>query len=315
MLRHFSKLRSLHKEQRAIVLALIVVLFWGTVSTAFKIGLRTLNPPQLIFIASITTLVILFFLIAVTGKLSLFRFVSYKQLLYSVLLGAVNPFLYYTVLFKAYSLLPAQVAQPINMIWPIVLVLLSIPLLNHKIGWKSGAALVVSFAGVVIISSQGNLSNLKNANLIGVLLCICSAFLWSIFWILNVKSKLDELIKLFINFLSGSILLALYLSFFSTFKMPLNESFVAGIYIGIFEIGVSFVLWMKALSLTTHSARIANLTYIGPFLALIPVHFILGEKIYITTFVGLFFIISGILFQQTEKNTNTNEENIFNKAL
>ncbi len=303
MLRHFSKLRSLQKEQRAIVLASIVVLFWGTVSTAFKIGLRTLNPPQLIFIASITTLVILFFLIAVSGKLSLFRFVSRKQLLYRILLGAVNPFLYYIVLFKAYSLLPAQVAQPINMIWPIVLVLLSIPLLKHKIGWKSGVALVVSFAGVVMISSQGNLSNLKNADLTGVLLCICSAFLWSIFWILNVKSKLDELIKLFINFLSGSILLALYLSFFSTFKMPFNESFAAGIYIGIFEIGVSFVLWMKALSLTAHSARIANLTYIGPFLALIPVHFILGEKIYITTIVGLFFIISGILFQQTEKNS------------
>lgn len=303
MFRHFSKLRSLQKEQRAIVLASIVVLFWGTVSTAFKIGLRTLNPPQLIFIASITTLVILFFLIAVSGKLSLFRFVSRKQLLYSILLGVVNPFLYYIVLFKAYSLLPAQVAQPINMIWPIVLVLLSIPLLKHKIGWKSGVALVVSFAGVVMISSQGNLSNLKNADLTGVLLCICSAFLWSIFWILNVKSKLDELIKLFINFLSGSILLALYLSFFSTFKMPFNESFVAGIYIGIFEIGVSFVLWMKALSLTAHSARIANLTYIGPFLALIPVHFILGEKIYITTIVGLFFIISGILFQQTEKNS------------
>jgi drug/metabolite transporter (DMT)-like permease len=303
MFRHFSKIRSLPNEQRAIVLASIVVLFWGTVSTAFKIGLRTLNPAQLIFIASVTTLLVLFFLIIFSGKLLLFKLLTLRQFASSALLGIVNPFLYYLVLFKAYTFLPAQVAQPINMIWPIVLVLLSIPILKHKIGWKSGVALLISFGGVVVISSQGNLSNLKSANLTGVLLCICSAFLWSIYWILNVRSKLDELIKLFINFLFGCIFLAVYISFFSTFEMPLNQSFVAGIYIGIFEIGVSFVLWMKAMSLTKHSARIANLTYIGPFLSLIPVHFILGEKIYITTVVGLFFIISGILFQQTEKNS------------
>ena len=297
----FSRIEKLPDEQKAIALASIVVLFWGTVSTAFKIGLRTLNPAQLIFIASITTLVVLFLLIVGSRKLYLFRTLSFRSFLASALLGALNPFLYYIILFSAYSLLPAQVAQPINMTWPIVLVLLSIPILKHKIGWKSGVALLISFSGVVVISSQGNLSNLKSANFTGIALCLCSALLWSVFWILNVKNKLDELIKLFINFLSGSLLLALYLFFFSSFKISFDASFAAGIYIGIFEIGVSFVLWMKALSLTKHSARIANLTYIGPFLSLIPVHFILGEKIYVTTIVGLFFIISGILFQQTEK--------------
>lgn len=297
----FSKIGKLPDEQKAFALASIVVLFWGTVSTAFKIGLRTLNPAQLIFIASITTLVVLFLLIVGSRKLFLFRELSFKSLISSILLGVLNPFLYYIILFSGYSLLPAQVAQPINMTWPIVLVLLSIPMLKHKIGWKSGVALLVSFAGVVVISSQGNLSNLKNVNFAGVILCICSAFLWSVYWILNVRNKLDELIKLFINFLSGSLLLALYLFFFSSFEISFDESFAAGVYIGIFEIGVSFVLWMKALSLTKHSARIANLTYIGPFLSLIPVHFILGEKIYVTTIVGLFCIISGILFQQTEK--------------
>jgi drug/metabolite transporter (DMT)-like permease len=76
----------------------------------------------------------------------------------------------------------------------------------------------------------------------------------------------------------------------------------AGIYIGIFETGISFVFWMKAMSLTSNSAKIANLIYLAPFLSLVFIHFILGEKIFITTILGLFFIISAILFQQTEKN-------------
>ena len=36
-------------------------------------------------------------------------------------MGLLNPVAYYLILFKAYTILPAQVAQPLNMIWPIVL--------------------------------------------------------------------------------------------------------------------------------------------------------------------------------------------------
>ena len=40
--------------------------------------------------------------------------------------------LYYLILLKAYQLLPAQVAQPLNMIWPVILVFLSVPILKQK---------------------------------------------------------------------------------------------------------------------------------------------------------------------------------------
>ena len=49
----------------------------------------------------------------------------------------------------AYSLLPAQVAQPLNFIWPITLVLLSIPILKQKLKLKSLFALMLSFVGVI----------------------------------------------------------------------------------------------------------------------------------------------------------------------
>ena len=134
------------------------------------------------------------------------------------------------------------------------------------------------------------------------MICIGSAFIWSTYWIFNLKSKVDEMIGLFLNFLFGFIYLTIYILIFSTFDFPFSKSLLAGIYIGIFETGISFVLWMKALSLTSNSAKIANLIYLAPFLSLVFIHFILGEKIFITTILGLFFIISGILFQQTEKN-------------
>jgi len=296
-----------HDNKRAITFALITILFWSTVATAFKIGLVDLDPMQLIFIATATSVVLLFAIILFSGKLSIIKTITTKQLMHHALMGLLNPVAYYIILFKAYSLLPAQVAQPINMLWPIVLVVLSVIILGKKINWKSWLALAISFFGVIIISSQGDFSNFEKVNSTGIILCIVSSFVWSFYWIFNSKNTIkDQVMGLFLNFLFGLIFLTLLIPVFSSFQITLSSSLWAGIYIGIFETGISFVLWMKALSLSSNSAKIANLIYLAPFLSLVFIHFILGEAIYGTTILGLFFIISGILFQQTHK-TKMNE--------
>jgi drug/metabolite transporter (DMT)-like permease len=297
-----SRETNTNNEKKALKYALITVLFWSTVATAFKIGLIVFDPPQLIFIATATTLIVIFVLIVCSGKLGLFRIINLKQFLLHAVMGLLSPFAYYLLIFKAYSILPAQVAQPINMVWPIVLSLMAVPLLKQKIGWKSFVALLISLLGVIIISSQGKISNISGLNPVGIILCIGSAFVWSTYWIFNIKSKIDDLIGLFLNSFFGLIYLSIYISLFSAFDFPLSKSLAAGIWIGIFETGISFVFWMKAMSLTSNSARIANLIYLIPFISLVFIHFIIGEKIFSTTIIGLFFIISAILFQQTEKN-------------
>ncbi|MFA9390721.1 MAG: DMT family transporter [Prolixibacteraceae bacterium] len=299
---------SLHKpskknnEQKATIYALLTVLFWSSVATAFKIGLRAQAPEQLIFIASVTTVIVLFIILIISGKLKLLKQLSLKSIGLAAILGFLNPFVYYIILFKAYALLPAQVAQPINMIWPVVLVLMSVPLLKQKLEWKHVLALLISFFGVFLISSQGDFFSLGKSNPVGIALGLSSAIVWSLYWIFNVRSKEDIVIKLFISFVFGTIYLLIYLPLFSTLKLEINQSFYAGIYIGLFEIGFSFIFWMKALSLTSHNARVANLIYIVPFISLIFIHFILKEQIFITTIIGIILIISGILFQQTYKS-------------
>ena len=68
-----------------------------------------------------------------TGKFNALRSFHRKDILFSALMGLLNPVAYYLILFKAYTILPAQVAQPLNMVWPIVLVLLSMPILGQRI--------------------------------------------------------------------------------------------------------------------------------------------------------------------------------------
>jgi len=283
---------------KAYIYALLSVLLWSTVATAFKLGLTILSPLYLILLASIFSLLVFFVVILIQGKTRELFTVSMAGLGKSALLGAINPFGYYLILFKAYSLLPAQVAQPLNMIWPITLALLSAPLLKQKITVRNMVAILISFVGVVFISSQGSLTGLANTNPTGAMLAIGSSVIWSLFWILSVLDKRDEIFKLFWNFAFGIVYLFLTALLFTDFELPNPKGIPAAIYIGLFELGITYILWMKAMQLSENNAKMGNLTFLSPFLSLIFIHFILGETIFVTTFIGLAFIISGIWYQQ-----------------
>jgi len=290
----------MNRIPKASFYALFSVLLWSTVATAFKLGLQQLSPLYLILTSSVFSLVIFFVVICIQGKIRELFTVSLSGLGKSALMGALNPFGYYLILFQAYSLLPAQVAQPLNMIWPITLALLSVPLLKQKITFRNIIAILISFIGVIFISSQGSLAGMRNTNLTGALLAIGSSIIWSLFWILSVMDKRDEIFKLFWNFVFGLVYLLLFAILFTDFSWPDPKGIPAAIYIGMFELGITYILWMKAMHLSENNAKTGNLIFLSPFISLVFIHFILGEAIFATTFIGLALIISGIWFQQKQ---------------
>lgn len=286
------------KSDKSLLYALMAVLIWSTVATAFKLGLKELHYSQLIFIAAGISTIFLFVYLLVTGQVSQLKNTTKKDLLNSAITGALNPFGYYLILFKAYSLLPAQLAQPLNMIWPITLALLSVPMLGQKIGWRHFAAMGISFAGIVVLSSQGGIEGFRNTNGFGVFLAVGSSIFWALYWILNVKDHRSEAVKLFMSFVFGFIYLLIVLPFFSGFQFPKGTSLWAAIYIGFFEVGITYLLWMKAMQLSTNNAKTGSLIFIAPFISLIFISYFLKETIFVTTILGLLLIIAGIVWQQ-----------------
>ncbi len=289
----------MEQQKQAYVYAVSAVLLWSTVASAFKISLRYLDYLQLLFYASIVSMVVLFIILVIQNKLQLLSQYSTKEYFHSALLGLLNPFLYYIILFKAYSLLPAQEAQPLNYTWSIALALLSIPLLKQRIKPVSFLALIISYFGVFIISTHGNIGVLKFSNLYGVLLALGSAVIWALFWIFNIRDKRDEITKLFLNFLFGFIFISLAMLLSSRLRIIPSPAGIAGAtYVGLFEMGSTFVFWLKALKLSRTTAQVGNMIYLSPFISLVLIHFVVGEKVLLSTLIGLIFIISGIMLQQ-----------------
>ncbi len=287
-------------QRKAYLYAIVVVLIWSTVASAFKISLQYLDFIQLLFFASSVSLFVLFIALVSQGKLTLLKTYSKKDYLLSGLLGFLNPCLYYAVLFKAYSLLPAQEAQPLNQTWAIVLALLSIIVLRQRITLKNIIALVISFVGVVIISTHGHVFSLKFSNVAGAILALASAFIWALFWLYNLKDQRDVVTKLFLNFLFGTLFIIIIVLVTKVSLKPTLTGFAGAAYVGVFEMGITFVLWFNALRLSKTTAQVSNMIYLVPFLSLLIIHFAIGEKILTSTIIGLIFIVAGILLQKSK---------------
>jgi len=284
--------------QKAYLYALGAVLMWSSVATAFKLTLANTSFIAMLCISSLFSLLLLFFIILYNKKLTLLKTYlknSYKRVL---ILGFINPFAYYLVLFKAYELLPAQEAQAINYTWALMLAYLSVIFLNQTLLRSDIIAGLFCYFGVLIIATKGNLFSLQFESLEGLALAVLSTFLWSVYWIFNTKSKSDVEITLFSNTLIGAILVLILFIFTKEYNSLSFKGVLGSLYIGAFEMRVAFLLWQKALSQATNTSKIANLIFLSPPISLIFISTVLKERILFSTLIALIFIFSGLIIQQ-----------------
>lgn len=287
------------ENRKAILFACIAVLSWSTVATAFKKSLQYLSHFELVLVACVTSLIIFTLLMTFQKKWHLLKDLKAKEWGYFALLGLLNPVAYYLVLFKSYDLLPAQVAQPINYAWPIVLVVLLAVFTRQPIPPKKYIGMAVSLGGVALISLGGGQALGASLPISGLLLAASSAVLWATYWVVNNKNKerFDASLAFFMTFLFGSI----YMTAGALFKgVDLNTvpGLLWGSYVGAFEMGIPFIFFGLAMRKTDNPALINQLTYLSPFMSLFFIAMILGEKIVPTTFIGLALIVIGIVFNE-----------------
>jgi drug/metabolite transporter (DMT)-like permease len=274
------------------------VALWSTVATAFELGLRDLQPAALLAGANLVAVVTLFLIAAGLGRLGALRDLRAADCRRALLLGALNPALYYLVLFEAYDRLPGQVAQPLNYTWAMTLSLLAVPVLGHRLRAGELGAMVIAWAGVAVIASGGRLDRLVADDPIGIALALGSTLIWASYWLLAARDRREPVTGLLLNF---------------CFALPLTIGFAAAtgaglratplalgaiLWIGVAEMGASFVLWLLAMQRARSTAGISTLIFLSPFLSLVLLSTLAGEAIRPATLYGLALIVLGLLLQR-----------------
>lgn len=290
-------------QRSAYYYGLAAIGGWSTAATAFKIGLGHATIEQLLLLSATTSWVVLAIVVVAQGKLRQLLGTSPKQFGQALILGLLNPVLYYATLFAGYGLLPAQEALAINYSWPIMLMLMAVPLRNHRLQLGEVVAAIVCYGGVLVIATRGDLLSLNFTRPLGVVLLLLGTLIWAGYWLLNTRltdtsRNMDPVVALFVNF-SSVLPLLLGWQAVRGFDLVLNwQGYAAALWIGLFEMGLTFVWWLMAMRLTASTARISNLIFLSPCLSLGVIYLVLGEPIRASTITGLLLILAGLVAQR-----------------
>jgi hypothetical protein len=289
----------MNQDRQAMLYGLGAVALWSTVATAFKIALGHMSPLELIWIAALVSWALMGALVIKRGQLGRALKSGWRTALWA---GLMNPVAYYLVLFAAYDRLPGQEAMALNYTWALAMAFLAVPLLGQRLTRMDVVAGLVAYAGVWVIATRGAVFNVAFADPLGVVFALISTLLWALYWLLNTRDRREPLVGQWQNFSVGLPVLTLLLLVAGPgFQWHGWQALSAGVYVGLFEMGVAFILWQLAMHNISRTAKVSNLIFLSPPVSLMLLYFIVGEPIRLSTLAGLVLILVGLGLQQRQK--------------
>jgi len=125
-----------------------------------------------------------------------------------------------------------------------------------------------------------------------------------LFWLMNTRQGADPVLLLFLGFATGLVLTLAVAPLLGGLDslgawsalLPPAAAWPALIYVGLFEMGITFVLWLTALQRARRAAQLGQLVYLTPFLSLLFLHLVIGEPLLPATFIGLLLIVGSMIW-------------------
>ena len=270
------------------------IFFWASGAAVAKLLLRNLSNFQVLFFTSFFATIALFFAAFFAGKLKLIKNLRPRDFFVFAKMGFCGIFLYYIFLYAGLARAPAAEIFIVNYSWPIWTVIFSIFILREKFTLRRFYAILCGFCGVAIIFLKENFFSIENFR--GHFCAILAAIFYGFFSAAGKKLKYDKILAMFFYFLFGFFFVAPIAIFRGEIPILNFFEFAGILWLGVFCSGAGFLFWFFALQ-NSDTAKMANLIFLTPFFSLVFIHFLVGEKIAISSVAGLFLIIFGIFLQ------------------
>ena len=155
--------------------------------------------------------------------------------------GVGGLFGFHALYFAALSWAPAAQANLINYTWPLLIVLLSAPLLGLRLTWRHLLGTALGAAGCVLLLSGR--AGLTAAAVPGYLAAACSALVWALYSVLSRRFSAVPTGAV-AGFCAASAVLAAVSHFiFETTATPDVPGWLAVVVLGAGPVGGAFFLW------------------------------------------------------------------------
>lgn len=283
------------------VYAMLAVVLWATISPFSKLMLYEISEIELLFLTMSIATGTLFILNLLTKKLHILKTYRLKDYLILLGFGALGIYLYTLTYNMGIARLKASEACIINYLWPMMIVIFSVPILHEKMTLRKLVACMISFLGIVVIVTKLDFSNLEFDSMSGIICCLIAAVSYGLFSVLNKKVEYDQCVAMMLFYFCAAVLSGFQFLLSGQEYIPLmsmkNHLLIA--WIGMMPNALGYLFWNIAI-VKGDTSKISNLAYISPFLALLFSALVLKEEISAYAIIGLLMIIGGIFLQLKE---------------
>jgi drug/metabolite transporter (DMT)-like permease len=239
------------------------------------------------------------------GRWPALRALRGRQLAALLGLGAGANFPYTALYYLAFALAPAAAgdANIINYLWPLWVLLLSVPLLKEPLTWNKVLGMLVAFAGVYLLVSGGSWIRFRAENLPAYACAAAGAFFWGLFSVLSKKQGQSEPLTALFLYLGASfvcfVILALILSATGAIHpaLPSGRAWLMMAAVGAGANGLGALFWVLTLR-HSDTALASTLVYLTPFVALAYLAVFRGTPIRLLQLASLALILGGPLLER-----------------
>ena len=278
------------------IYALLSVFMWGTMATMSKLLQNNMDTMiVLVYTCLFSTLILLIYNIF-KHKIRTLLQLPISVIIKMILIGSLGVFFYCLFFYMGCRRLPAQQAMVVNDLWPALIIVFSAVILHETMTAAKVCAVLLSFIGIIIVVTNGDISGFKNISMAGVAFCLIDAFCYALYSVLGKREAYDKDIAVMVAYASATVIAFICSAFMGTFCIPAGSDLAGLIFNGLICNAFPALLWALALDMG-NTAVIANLAYLVPFISLLVTHFVLGEQITVWSVLGLVLIVSGILIQ------------------
>jgi drug/metabolite transporter (DMT)-like permease len=289
-------LNKANKTARSFFYLGLCILSWGLIPVVSKNILVELNNLQMLFYSTIFSCILVSGIVLFEKKTKVLTTYLINDYTKIGVLGFLGTYLYYVLLYGALAVTSASEGFILAYTWPMLVIILAFPILKEKLTFIKLCSIFISFIGIVVIVTHGNIFTLSFTSIQGDMLALGGAAVFALFSVLGKKYHYDQVVSVFIYFVTALIFITPTLLLFSSLKMPSIHVWLWLILNGFLVNGISYIFWFKALEYGDTSV-VSNALYLTPFLSLVYIRLFLGEQILISSIVGLVIIVSGIVLQ------------------
>lgn len=276
---------------QSIVLALLVILIWGSNFVVIKIGVSELEP--LIVLG-------LRFFFAGLIFIPFMKWPGWKQARMIMLVGLLMGPLHQGLLYVALETMPAGTISIIMKTNVLMVTLIGWLFLKEKIGWRTWAGIFIGLIGVYILVSGSIETGSKEANIYGYGLTFLSAFFIALTYV--AMKKVDSVhAPTYIALMSLPVAPLIFVSSYlidgtqwtidiSSYNWPVIWSVV---FYQAIILSLSHMIWQRLLAKYPVS-QVIPWTLLIPVVAVATAIIFLGEDLTMPIILGGSLIIVGV---------------------